>query len=79
MLTSCQLINQNPFTYELLVPILHQDTFVQMVLRDITYLPLLILVMAVMDGLLCIIGLLPFADRNKGIGHEYDCNELFGR
>lgn len=41
--------------------------------------PLLILVMAVMDGLLCIIGLLPFADRNKGIGHEYDCNELFGR
>lgn len=50
-----------------------------MVLRGITYLPLLILVMAVMDGLLCIIGLLPFADRNKGIGHEYDCNELFGR
>jgi len=29
LLTSCQLINQNPFTYELLVPILHQDTFVQ--------------------------------------------------
>ena len=51
----------------------------QTVLRGITYLPLLILVMAVMDGLLCIIGLLPFADRNKGIGHEYDCNELFGR
>ncbi|EEZ27250.1 hypothetical protein HMPREF0101_00864 [Bacteroides fragilis] len=41
--------------------------------------PLLILVMAVMGGLLCIIGLLLFADRNKGIGHEYDCNELFGR
>lgn len=79
LLTSCQLINKNPFTYELLVPILHQDTFVQMVLRGITYLPLLILVMAVMGGLLCIIGLLPFADRNKGIGHEYDCNELFGR
>ena len=79
MLTSCQLINQNPFTYELLVPILHQVTFVQMVLRGITYLPLLILVMAVMGGLLCIIGLLLFADRNKGIGHEYDRNELFGR
>ena len=27
------------------------------------------LVMAVMGGLLCIIGLLLFADRNKGIGH----------
>lgn len=40
---------------------------------------LLILVMAVMGGLLCIIGLLLFADRNKGIGHEYDRNELFGR
>ena len=31
--------------------------------------PLLMLVMAVMGGLLCIIGLLLFADRNKGIGH----------
>lgn len=41
----------------------------QTVLRGITYLPLLMLVMAVMGGLLCIIGLLLFADRNKGIGH----------
>ena len=40
----------------------------QTVLRGITYLPLLGLVMAVMGGLLCIIGLLLLIERNKGIG-----------
>lgn len=50
-----------------------------MVLWGIIYFFLLILVMVVMDGLLCIIGLLLFVDCNKGIGYEYDCNEFFGR